>query len=171
MERGRWRRKHLPNPSVQQRGYVPVKSHHKPGHRHARPNRPDPKVSHLLWSCCQKTPPPPPHPPLLPLSSVLLVSQPITRGQKYKVCTKRSTCCQIFQFVHVQVIWDSSREGLRLPEISLEIKSHDRRLSSAHSRRLCWWRKKENWSFSDGKKSNTLQGAIFLVLDLLWSAF
>lgn len=46
--------KHLPLPSVQQRSYVAVKSRHKPGHRHASPNRPNPKVSHLLWSCCQK---------------------------------------------------------------------------------------------------------------------
>lgn len=35
-------------PSVQQRGYVPVRSHHKPGHRHASPNRPDPEVSRPL---------------------------------------------------------------------------------------------------------------------------
>ena len=42
-ERGGGRKKHLPHPSVQQRGYVPVKSHHKPGHGHAGSNRPDPR--------------------------------------------------------------------------------------------------------------------------------
>lgn len=58
-----------------------------------------------------------------------------------------------------------------LPEISFK-KFHKIRGCQVHtSRHLCRWRGGPLRNFSEGRKSSDLQGAIRLVLDLLWSAF
>lgn len=166
---------HLPQPFVQQRGYVPVKSHHKPGHGHARPNRPDPEVSRLLWSCCQKDSKR--HPLYVP---------PLPHWAQARWCLGPSSSQKQRPFsVHaagfaaracLQIIRDSSGQGLLLPEVSLKMEWPDGRLSSAHQQashggKEKGKKEKEDCSFWDGKKSNILQGAIRLVLELLWSAF
>lgn len=144
-------RTHLPHPSVQQKGYVPAKSHHKPGHGHASPNRPDPEVSHRLWSCCQKPPPPlqtPPYTPAPPLSSGLPMSQPIifTVQKRKRECF--NACAAHFAArACLQIMWASSGSALLLPEISLKFKWHDGRLSSVHQQASLLVKKKRHCSF------------------------
>lgn len=137
-ERGR---KHLPHPSVQQRGYVPVKSHHKPGHRHARANRPDPEVSHLLWSCCQNLylPSRPPLYTTLPRwAQACWCLTPSSSGSKKRkrasegeffvcMCCRFCSSCMFSNNVGFFLTEVSSYQ-----EISFKFKWHDGRLSSAH---------------------------------------
>lgn len=118
--------KHLPRPSVQQRS-VPAERRHKPGHGHASCNRPDPEVSHLLWSSCYKV-----HPPLQ-TSAIFLVphwAQPclsLSPSSSGPTKSERGFLVCAVYFValaSLQIMWDLSQPALLLREVSSKFKWH-----------------------------------------------
>lgn len=129
-------RKHLPRPSVEQRGDVPVKGHHWPGQGHTNPNRTTGKVSRGVPSevvATKKV-----HTLFAPPTA--LRPQHINSGSKNKLCTKREVIWYAARFsalACLQIIWDSSGQGLRLPNLNdmmggCQVQS---------SRRLCQMKK------------------------------
>lgn len=101
--------------------------------------------------------------PTPPLRSGLLVSaRHLPRGQKAK-CAQKGEAFSVHMLPDfstracLQIIWDSSRRGLLLPQISFKNLNHTIRVCQVQtSRRLCWWRKKEDCIASQMERRATL---------------